>query len=121
MGNNIKNIQLNMAATGSVLKPLTIDFDVFTEGDEEFKQELILLMIDNMKELQQSLESSAKVFRNICHKVKSTLSMLEDSELENLIKDLEDEHLSPEVKAFKAGLFDNMCTDIIKNLEKETA
>ena len=69
---------------------LSIDFDLYTDGDADFKSELIISMIDNLEELTQSLENAVELgapdfFNKVCHKIKPTIAMLEDNELTQLI------------------------------------
>src|SRR5688500_20384818 len=77
-------------------RPLYINFDQYTDGDGEFKKELIFLMIDNLKEIQNSLVEAAKnnkleIFEKTCHKIKPTLSMLEDKNLLQSIQSIKSE------------------------------
>jgi hypothetical protein len=75
----------------SSMRPLFIDFDAYTDGDDDFKKELIVLIIDNLRELQQILSPNShdiQVFHKVCHKVKATLVMLDDSEMMVTIEQL---------------------------------
>jgi hypothetical protein len=102
------------------VKPLSIDFDQYTDGDAEFKSELVVLMIDNIKELKQSLSESIKVggpdlFRKTCHKVKPTLSMIDDAEYNDII-----EVLKCQVNNQNCiSVFNNLSDNILRNLETE--
>ena len=67
-------------------RPLFIDFDLYTDGDVEFKIEFTQLMIDNLRELQEVIQSSlrqnnGKLFSATYHKVAATVEMLRDEEL----------------------------------------
>ena len=42
----------------SALRPLNIDFDMFTEGDREYEKELCLAITDNIVELRRALTDS---------------------------------------------------------------
>ena len=85
-------------------RPLSIDFDMYTEGDENFKREIILLMINNLVELQQALGavqeqgSNINSFHKACHKVASTLTMLDDTELMSEISKIKDSTVPEEEK-----------------------
>src|SRR5687768_11427869 len=77
----------------SYFKPLHIDFNLYTDGDEEFKQELVELMIENLQELQSSLHSANKenkvdIFSVCTHKIKVTLSMIDDKDVNELIDEI---------------------------------
>jgi response regulator RpfG family c-di-GMP phosphodiesterase len=74
-------------------RKLYFDIDEYAEGDAEFKQELVSLMISNIKELQQALHVSVKnrnpdIFRRLCHKVSPTIGILKDAEFAELIEQL---------------------------------
>lgn len=106
-----------------IVKPLSIDFDHHTDGDEEFKQELIVLMIDNVKELQQSLSTSISLnnidsFRETCHKVKPTISILSDQDLIDVIESIKHE-TNEAIRIDSVRVFNKLCDDLIKNLEEE--
>jgi hypothetical protein len=101
-------------------RPLQVDFNQYTDGDNEFKKELIVLMIDNIKELQTSAKAAGQhndvqIFSKICHKIKPTLSMLEDQELTSSIEAIV-QGVSPE----KVNLLLVLCSEIIKSLERES-
>lgn len=103
---------------------LFIDFDTYTDGDNEFKIELIASMIDNMKELSTSVVESVQqeepsLFDKTCHKIKPTLTMLEDQELHEIISQAKMQ-LS-EKKDMESALrnITEICDQIIKSLEQE--
>jgi hypothetical protein len=86
-----KNNKYTVAVANEQVRKLTIDFDQYTDGDPVFKSELTVLMLDNIKELQLSLGEAMKVndseiFRKTCHKVKPTLSMIDDAEFNDIIE-----------------------------------
>jgi CheY-like chemotaxis protein len=87
-------------------RDLFIDFNSYTDGDDEFKRELIMLMIDNIQDLQNSVKQShfrhdAQLFDKILHKVKPTLSMLDDNEVTEILAQLQ-----------TAGLEEQPCQEI---------
>lgn len=68
------------------LRSVNIRFDAYGEDDPEFKADLILLMIDNIRELQVAAQACAqskngKAFSTAVHKTKSTIDLLDDPEL----------------------------------------
>lgn len=99
-------------------KLLSIDYDLYTDGDQEFKLELIELMISNLKELQWSLGSTNDVFKKVCHKVKATLSILNCSILNTMVEDVN--NASQDDRNAKCNLFSALCDDIIKHLNEES-
>lgn len=117
---------MNIAILQSVTnRPLFINFDLYTDGDADFKKELIYLMIDNLKEVQSSLvEATQKnkldIFEKTCHKIKPTLSMLEDNELMASIEVIKSHFANNEEKTSWVASFTTACNQIIKSLEKET-
>ena len=103
-------------------KPLAIDFDLHTDGDQEFKRELIVLMIDNIRELQESFTKSKDanqpgLFRETSHKVKPTISILNDHELMETIEALKNKGEGDNEETIR--LFYALCDNLIKNLQAE--
>jgi hypothetical protein len=101
-------------------RPLFIDFDAYTDGDESFKKELTLLIIDNLLELQQILQvvaenNDAPRFHKVCHKIKATLEMLEDKEMLDTVEQLK----VMITDATRIALLDKLCSDIIESLRRE--
>jgi hypothetical protein len=105
---------------GSIpIRPLFIDFNVYTDGDEEFKKELIDSMIDNLEELQQALHlasqnNDAPLFSKVCHKIKATLHMLEDKELLDSVEKLK----VSITDSVQVALLGKACIEIIESLRK---
>jgi hypothetical protein len=105
---------------GGQRRNLHIDFDTYTDGDAEFKSELILLMIDNLVELQGIVQSAAKandmkVFHGVCHKIKATVEMLADPDLSQTLVELK----VTLADASKVVLLENVCSEIIESLRQE--
>jgi CheY-like chemotaxis protein len=74
-------------------RPLKIDFDQHTDGDPVFKAELGQLLIENLTELWQSAEAAIsqkdpQIFLKACHKVYTAITMLDDTELTELVDSL---------------------------------
>lgn len=94
--------------------------DLYTFGDAAFRTVLIQSMIDNLIELQQSLWASREhldleIFRKACHKVQTTLSILDIQNFSSLAEDLQDGTGKEE----KFYTFDSLCTDIMNGLLEE--
>ena len=78
----------------TLLRPLYINFDHYTDGDLVYKKELGGLIIDNLREFQRSVPDSLlndkkESFLKACHKMKVTLDMLEDKEFNKLVDGLQ--------------------------------
>jgi len=115
------NISIFQPATN---RPLFIDFDQYTDGDADFKKELIYLMIDNLKEAQMSLSEAIKknkldIFEKTCHKITPTLGMLDDKDLIDSILSIKSQFSNSTEKDKLLNSFTTTCVQIIKSLEKE--
>ena len=110
----------NLMQHPNINRPLYINFESYTEGDNVFKAELITLLISNMHDLQESLkkandQKNENIFRLSSHKVKPSLSMLNDIEFNVIV-----ENLNEKTFDIKSGeMFNQICNAIIKSLEKE--
>jgi hypothetical protein len=101
--------------TTSSPRPLFIDFDAYTDGDNEFKKELVGSMVENLHELRHVLQQSdISVYHKVCHKIKPTISMLEDEEFQKLIHELH----TCFTDAQRIEALDKMCQGIVVSLEK---
>jgi hypothetical protein len=105
----------------SPARTLFIDFDAYTDGDAEFKGELVVLIIDNLIELQEVIQRASKandnkLFQSVCHKIKATVEMLADVELSQTIEDLK----VTVTDTTKVLLLDNICKEIIESLRRES-
>jgi hypothetical protein len=112
-----------LQSTGS--RPLYIDFDQYTDGDADFKKELVVLMIDNLKEILAALKEATQknmpdIFEKTCHKIKPTLSMLEDQDFMEIIHRIKAEFSDTSQKDQHVSAFNTTCIQIIKSLEKES-
>lgn len=106
-------------------RPLYINFDQYTDGDADFKKELIYLMIENLREAQHSLaeateQNKLEIFEKTCHKIKPTLSMLEDQDLLESIQFIKTGFGNTVEKVQWVNSFTTACNQIIKSLEKES-
>lgn len=118
----VMNTTIQQAMGG---RPLSIDFDMYTDGDAAFKREIVLLMINNIVELQQALnvvneQGNTTLFAKTCHKVASTLTMLEDVEFMDTINKIKDPDISLEEKQHSIKSLHIMCDGIAISLEKES-
>jgi hypothetical protein len=82
-------------------------------------------MIDNLKEVQNALVEATKtnkleIFEMTCHKIKPTLSMLEDKDLLESIQSIKSEFSNTAEKKQWVSSFTTACNQIIKSLQKET-
>jgi hypothetical protein len=107
--------------------PVSIRFDLYNASDDnQFKLELISLMICNIAELKDSAHASysAKdvvIFEKIVHKAKATTSLVDDKDFTNAIyefrEDLSQNASCPDVK--KLNHLNEICESIICSLETE--
>ena len=79
----------------SDLIALHIDFDKYTDGDNDFKRELISLIAVDIMELHRCIVSAfkmndAELLRKGCHKAGTTLEMINDPKLTTLINGLKE-------------------------------
>lgn len=116
---------MNIAILQSTNRPLFINFDQYTDGDADFKKELIYLMIDNLKEVQSSLKEASQknkleIFEKTCHKIKPTLSMLEDKDLMESIQTIKSKFTNNTDRDAWVINFTVACNQIIKSLERES-
>lgn len=109
------------------LRPLHIDFDVYTEGDDAFKEELGMAILKNMEEFRQTLpdaiqQGNPQLFLQGCHKVKVSLSMLADQEFDEIIEKLQKGIVTPgnaTQLATWSDHFQRICGLIITSLRSE--
>ena len=106
------------------LRTLSIDFNLYTDGDPKSKWQLIVLMIGNILELIQSLhlaidQNNPEVFRKVYYKVKPTLSMLADAELMAVMDELKNHSFNKKQEQNIIMIFHRLCESIIKGLEHE--
>jgi PAS domain S-box-containing protein len=114
----------NKGAPSAISKGL----ELYSEGDLTFKKELAQLFIKNIRELKESLEivfstNDDNAFKQTSHKVKTTLGMLGDKELETKTQQLKTELAQ---KADKKSIskktideFLSLCDSAVKGLEEE--
>jgi CheY-like chemotaxis protein len=101
-------------------RPLNINFELYTENDSEFKKELIELMINDLKELQFSLNLATtshnlEIYRSTCHKIVGTLTMLNDNEFSDVTEVLKTQDSGGD----KIIIFNKLTADIINSLKHE--
>lgn len=108
-------------------RPLRIRFEVFTNGNAEFKIELTGLMIRNIRELQLSIYKSFYnnddvFFKKGFHKAKSTITLIDDTEFTRELESLNDLFIKryPELVIKEHIIRLNMLMEgIIKRLEMD--
>lgn len=105
-------------------RPLYVDFDSFTDNDPDFRRELIDHMVDNLRELVIAHQISAQqkdgtLFLKVCHKVKTTLVMLSDKELDLLIEIIKPTYNNSASNEEKGCSLEKLCAEIIKSLLSE--
>jgi hypothetical protein len=101
---------------------LSIDFEIYTDGNCEFKQELVVLMIQNLRELDQALESGARHqdhLKKTIHKMAATISMINDPELMAILPFMKQTDLDNDVLQAVLNEFRVHCDAIIRCLEYE--
>lgn len=109
------------------LRPLSIDFNLYTDGDASFKIELISHLIDNVKELQRALmnlsQNPLTDFLSVLHKVKATVAMLSDRELTETLEEIKSFIISNQPLEFmdrKLKSFNRLCDQVIASLIAES-
>lgn len=106
-------------------RALHIDFALYTEGDQGFKEELILLIIANLHEFKALLDQAIQqnnfdIFSKGVHKMHTTLDMLNDKDLTELVTQLNDITLNNDTRKHeRITLFNTLCEDIISSLQNE--
>lgn len=110
-------------------RPLKIDFDLHTDGDPVFKAELVQLLMENVTELRQSLDTAIKqndpqAFLKTCHKVYTAISMLNDADLTYIvdkIRSIMRNPINPGDKTLLAdvAILNNISEAVWKSLEVE--
>lgn len=112
-------------ANDSTPRKLFIDFNLYTDGDPSFKNELINLMISDIQQLQHAMKDSVRqnnveLFRKICHKTNVTQTMLGDIELDAILHDFIESGTSFNEYFNREGArFTSLCENIIRSLNAE--
>jgi CheY-like chemotaxis protein len=119
----------NNTAPAGNLRPLKIDFDLHTDGDPVFKIELVQLLMENVSELRQSLDTALKqndpqAFLKTCHKVYTAISMLNDADLTYIVDKIRSVMRGPIDPGDKTLLADvailnNIGEAVLKSLDAE--
>jgi len=104
----------------SSVRPLFVDFKLHADDDPDFKLELIDLMISNLAELKTALvvsikENNLEIYRRSCHKVKVSLTILNDLEFTDASEALKESDAGPA----KIDRFNKLCDEIISSLTEE--
>lgn len=117
---------LTETKTESGSRKLSIDFDLYTQGDIEFKHELISLMIQNLMELDEAMrhggiQNNPDLFSKSIHKVSPTIGMINDQEFSTIVAILKETETNSAAFEAKREQFHNLCQSIIQSLENEKA
>jgi CheY-like chemotaxis protein len=109
-------------------RSFSISLDQYTDGDPGFQSELVSLLIDNIRELEQSFNETLglddpKIFIACCHKSSTTLGMLADSQFAFFVEDLKTKLTNQDknpMEVFHEGSlqFHALCADIVTSLEQ---
>lgn len=94
--------------------------DNYTDGDPDFRQVLIPLIIENLLELQRSLhwareQKDPTVFYKSCHKAQTTIEMVDSKEFILAVEALTNDVAEPN----NVARFDKCVSDLIEGLTKE--
>jgi len=107
------------------LRPLSIDFDQYTDGDATFKKELVSLIMVDIDEVQKALKDAVQlndpdVFFKGCHKAKTTINMVNDPDVIRLLEELKVQMTDANHRsaAFEAQIlqFNGLCEDLLMSL-----
>jgi signal transduction histidine kinase/CheY-like chemotaxis protein len=107
---------------------ISIGLELYSEGDLAFKKELAGLFIKNIIELKKYLERTFSInddndFKKASHKVKTTLGMLGDLELEKAVEELQlllsEKENKKEIDPKTLNRFFQLCKSTIQDLEEE--
>lgn len=67
-------------------RSLSAKLEAYVDDDAAFKRELISLMINNLRELSEAIRQNEWIiFEKVAHKTKSTLTILDDIEINKLM------------------------------------
>jgi hypothetical protein len=117
---------MNSTKNKTGLRRLNIDFDQFPDADTEFQQELVSLMIADLRELHQCMSDAARLhdpelFLKGIHKANTTVRMINDAELierlEQLKTDVEKNNMNKGLIFINAILcFDELFGELLNAL-----
>lgn len=117
LGINTLSTMRRIPTTSS--RPLHVDFDQYTCGDQSFKYELTVLIRNDINELQHALLTSVEknephAFYKVSHRVYTSLSVLNDRELIAMIEDLKNDFTKAEDVIFhkKVAEMNRICEGI---------
>lgn len=116
------------ASTSNQLRPVQINFDLYVGSeDNEFKKELIQLMIVNVKELKEAVQEAWKLqnialYNKAVHKTKSTVGLLNDKEFSETIDHLKNHFSESSISSDPQHIhkLNSLCESIILSLEQES-
>jgi len=72
---------------------IQLDLFAYTKGDPEVERELGQMLLNNLRELHEAIQSSISkqdvaLFRTAYHKCKPTIMLIGNTTFENLVKDI---------------------------------
>jgi CheY-like chemotaxis protein len=122
--NKIVEHHLKNLAAEPVHHKINLDLDLYTDGDEALKQELITHMIANLEELYQAVreidgEGAAEKLNGILHKIKPTIIMLEDNQLIEALAHLKMSDVTNHRRGDVASRVLNAIENVISALHEE--
>jgi len=110
----------------STTRPLYIQFDNYTDGNPDYKLELINLISANIKELQQAVHNAYHLkqfhaYQNVAHKVKSSILLLNDPELTTLYEEVKTifKSMDSDPGIERVNRFIKLLAETLKSLEME--
>lgn len=112
----------------SIHRPLSIDFNMYTDGDPDFKRELISHLIGNVQELKLALPDidpmTSTHFIKVLHKMRATVAMLNDREFTETLEEIKSFIISSQPLEFfkrKLASFSGLCDSLIESLVAESS
>lgn len=115
---------MNLGFLPNATRPLLIEFDQYTDGDLPYKKELILMMIADLKEIQDAIlidmqKNSMDTFAETSPKINATITMLNDTELTESLQAVKSEFFNSFKREKAICQFIFLCNDIITSLRLE--
>jgi adenylosuccinate lyase len=101
---------------------LSIDFELYTDGNSELKHELVTMIIQNLRELDQALESATQqpdVLKRTIHKIIPTISIIKDTAFSQVLHIPGKLEVNHDTLAEELNRFRMLCDEIIQSLEYE--
>jgi hypothetical protein len=103
-------------------RKLSIDFELYTEGDLQLKKELVTMMIQNVRELDHALEYAVlrpEQLKKTIHKIVPTISIINDYEFAEVLQIPKRLNDDPLTFAAELNRFRIQCKEVVTCLEHE--